>query len=212
MIRAVQNPPFKGQKLLTSRFSLARTHYTSCKNPDSFRRRDWIRRWQLVTQPYRPSPPCPLYGLVLIKKKKKEKKMKIYGLSDARTHRIIPFPRSPFLEYQWGGARLRPGSSVSDLLDTRFVLKSEFSFIRDEGNRTNFFFLPHETNESRIETQTFHSTQNNFPSLRYRKWLHQNTSSPGTLSPHRWLRKTGEAAKVTPRRGRIWPPIYRKED
>lgn len=42
--------------------------------------------------------------------------MKIYGLSDARTHRIIPFPRSPFLEYQWGGARLRPGSSVSDLL------------------------------------------------------------------------------------------------
>lgn len=74
--------------------------------------------------------------------------MKIYGLSDARTHRIIPFPRSPFLEYQWEGegrAQLTAAWLIgfrSSLLDTRFVLKNELSFscvLRDQSNCTNFF-------------------------------------------------------------------------
>lgn len=51
--------------------------------------------------------------------------MKIYGLSDARTRRIILFPRSPFLEYQGG-------SSTNDGLAHRFPIFSSIpvSFLK----------------------------------------------------------------------------------
>lgn len=155
----------------------------------------------------------PLYELVLIKKKKKkgkEKNENLLGLSDARTS---------YNPFSWnirrgGRVQLRLGSSVSDfLIETCLVLKNELSFVTRRKLTRNFhkisariylrnlefrnafvrrkiiFFLPFVTGSGCIRTLI----------------------SPGHYPPS-LAEKTGEAAKVTPRRGRIWPPIYRKED
>lgn len=49
--------------------------------------------------------------------------MKIYGLSDARTRRIILFPRSPFLEYQ-GEAQLTAAWLIGFRSSHRYLFRS----------------------------------------------------------------------------------------